>query len=66
MISLKLNPLSLTVKLTENYGVTSRTLEFLNNSSTSKIGTDLKNILLINRSLFTGFLFFPFGISVHI
>jgi hypothetical protein len=28
--------------------------------------THLRNILLINRSLFTGFLFLPFGISVHI
>ena len=28
--------------------------------------THLKNILLMKRSLFTGFLFFPFGTSVHI
>jgi hypothetical protein len=28
--------------------------------------TDLRNILLMNRSLFTGFLFLPLGVSVHI
>lgn len=28
--------------------------------------THRRNILLMNLSLFTGFLFFPFGISVHI
>lgn len=27
---------------------------------------DRRNILLMNRSLLTGFLFFPLGISVHI
>lgn len=30
------------------------------------MGTHRKNILLMNLSLFTAFLFFPLGISVHI
>lgn len=30
------------------------------------LGTHRKNILLMKRSLFTGFLFLPLGISVHI
>lgn len=30
------------------------------------MGTHRRNILLMNLSLFTAFLFFPLGISVHI
>jgi hypothetical protein len=45
-------------------------IEKENNKSQSEFASDskkyLRNILLMNRSLLTGFLFLPLGTSVHI
>ena len=54
------------IPLTQDNGVAPR--GYVNSTQVHVLlrETHLRNILLINRSLFTGFLFLPFGISVHI
>lgn len=51
--------------LTQDYGIAPALL-FSFGHIRRQLGTYRKNILLTKRSLFTGFLFLPLGVSVHI
>jgi len=53
-------------RITHDYRITPETTVVNRHGLLTLPKTYRKNILLMNLSLFTGFLFFPFGTSVHI